>query len=857
LRTWIDRVGACDLSELLHDHARGTLSAPSFDDPALSLVPFSATIKPPTTEPAPPRQRQPDRCYEPAFQSPAELLMPGCLADLQAWLLLVADDLHTMRDHPDERVRPDPFIRGQDCFVPAARGCVWDLRRRGVVEPLDFLAALHGRLDWQYAQLRVPDWPDARLFSYLRDGVRFETPDLPLQIALFPHLVSFPPGFVSLQKEVRRLSDVGGQAWFELFSSMPYLPIRAIPHGATPRKLEPDRWRSTTDAGAPRRLLLDSTGTAVPSLNEWSKRFDHPKECKDAPCDFGLDGTILHSIADPLGLPVLSFDDDVKDYYHHLPLSSEVWWYSTLLTLAVPSDPVELRGSVSTATTQHVEREAVPPREPLLFAAEYVLGFGHFIASNVAQRLSILIVHLLELEVKERDCMSLALDSEGKALAWLQARRDALGSEHARLHTTKMYTDDEASMVVGIPSFICHLRAHRHVTSRLGLIMAIPAKRQAGAAIEWLGVVFVASLGLLFIPRSKWLRSLHALQQAASGLLDLSELRSLNGLLEHLRGILRGTRSWMHGLWTPFKGDFNPNQRFAPDASQLRRLVAWQRRLSEQLGSSLLTLLPHSAVPAWGVRDLLLFIHPDAARAHRAVDRRGLGVYCHGFFVHFALPSLAMALMPIGILELLATILGILTFACYAVYAAGVVLETDSLSSAFTLTDESAHTELGQLSLELLHNAPEFVAICDRLAVRHLLGTCNAMGDAASRNDRDRLTGLAAQLNVRLREEGVPPSFHHVFDTVFARAQALAAEAQHPRPLTMVETARDVSQPHNDLGDGPLSLVARALAAGRAAPVPAGAPSRPSASRGLSATTHPVASSLLLRRARTWRCGGT
>eukprot|EP00965_Chrysotila_dentata_P152292 5032697-Pleurochrysis_carterae.AAC.1 len=48
------------------------------------------------------------------------------------------------------------------------------------------------------------------------------------------------------------------RGWFDVFSHLPYLPIRTICHGATPRKFAPDRWRSTTDAGAPRKHLTDS-----------------------------------------------------------------------------------------------------------------------------------------------------------------------------------------------------------------------------------------------------------------------------------------------------------------------------------------------------------------------------------------------------------------------------------------------------------------------------------------------------------------------------------------------------------------------------------------------------------------------
>eukprot|EP00965_Chrysotila_dentata_P128878 4261042-Pleurochrysis_carterae.AAC.1 len=56
------------------------------------------------------------------FDSPRALLTPRCLQELRAWLDALLDDLVTMRDAPDTRVRPQPFVRGQLCFVPEARG---------------------------------------------------------------------------------------------------------------------------------------------------------------------------------------------------------------------------------------------------------------------------------------------------------------------------------------------------------------------------------------------------------------------------------------------------------------------------------------------------------------------------------------------------------------------------------------------------------------------------------------------------------------------------------------------------------------------------------------------------------------
>eukprot|EP00965_Chrysotila_dentata_P044313 1473307-Pleurochrysis_carterae.AAC.1 len=66
-----------------------------------------------------------------------------------------------------------------------------------------------------------------------------------------------------------------------------------ICHGATPRKYEPDRWRSTTDAGAPRKRLIDDSGLPVPSINDVSRLFPLTPELKPPPRDLANDLALL------------------------------------------------------------------------------------------------------------------------------------------------------------------------------------------------------------------------------------------------------------------------------------------------------------------------------------------------------------------------------------------------------------------------------------------------------------------------------------------------------------------------------------------------------------------------------------
>lgn len=82
-----------------------------------------------------------------------------------------------------------------------------------------------------------------------------------------------------------------------------------------------------------------------------------------------------------IGETVYVGSDDVKDYFQNLALAPSEFWFSSFLTLLAEGDlgfDVDL--------------------EQLAFVAEYRLGFGHFAASNIAQRFSLLLVALVELE---------------------------------------------------------------------------------------------------------------------------------------------------------------------------------------------------------------------------------------------------------------------------------------------------------------------------------------------------------------------------------------------------------------------------------------------------------------------------
>eukprot|EP00965_Chrysotila_dentata_P263263 6214798-Pleurochrysis_carterae.AAC.2 len=119
LRSWVNRVGACDLDDLNCDEAHLDSPAPERASPALALHPFTPLIlfrqvrslshrlgcspRRATLRPSTPR---------------GSYLTPQCFKDLQAWVDTVLDDLTTaVRDEPEARVRPQPPRLAPQCAL--------------------------------------------------------------------------------------------------------------------------------------------------------------------------------------------------------------------------------------------------------------------------------------------------------------------------------------------------------------------------------------------------------------------------------------------------------------------------------------------------------------------------------------------------------------------------------------------------------------------------------------------------------------------------------------------------------------------------------------------------------------------
>ncbi len=147
-----------------------------------------------------------------------------------------------------------------------ARDRVWDCRGKCCVV-LNFHAPLESGLNLSYIARRLRHYPDQYLLANLVDGVRLDA-DVELQTVLVPHLASLPLGYHSVAKELERLRGLG---WYDFTAGFPFWPMYINGQGSTARKLEPDRFRRTTEGGGPRKPTFDSAGLQAISINDASR----------------------------------------------------------------------------------------------------------------------------------------------------------------------------------------------------------------------------------------------------------------------------------------------------------------------------------------------------------------------------------------------------------------------------------------------------------------------------------------------------------------------------------------------------------------------------------------------------------
>ena len=835
-----------------------------WDTSLVASMPFSKRFTPTKTIRIP----QPAPQKDPSFFRPnslAEILLPGAVSKIQAWLQIFSANAINMRHGGRPHKKQATLIIGQDEFVPKARGIVWDCRpfKFGLpAVPMDFSSTLVSDLNREFIKSEASSWPDQELVGMLLDGVQFQA-DVPLQFIFADHLASLPQGFLSVDSE---LSQHIARGWYDLFSFIPYAPCRFMPQGSAPKQGATTKFRRTTDGGCPRcnhpTSCADAAGVTAISLNTaiglhsstQSDRFSDgeaaaiPKwlahEIKPKAQDVAHDMTILRQASLVFNEDVFGFSDDFANYFNQFALHPAEYWKSCLLWNfggATPPRPSDLN---------------VPE---VSVVSEYRLGFGVSLSSSIGQRAAELVLNSFRRRFDEEeealfsrildptsskcfgvgslDELSRSADGLTDACRWIQQRRLLslhTGNNELRLYSAHVYTDDCIITVVGSSRMIRALRIWHATTNAYNIDMAGASKRQLGTRLTWIGFNFFVHAGVLAVTPRKVLKAKDTASRILSGHdVSFAEYRSFVGLLEHMLLFVGGDRTYMYhmyGLNFKLGHRYGPTFRMIFTALQIPVIRRWFCIMATSAGCFLSRALNSlsTAIPplpscftgtAWAPLtppiSERIFLHSDAASESKD---GGLGGYSHGDYWHIPLSTDERALLHITSLEFAAAGINLI---CNANRFVGhdVTVCVDALSSALVLA-QAAYSPMMQAIHELILALPEFKLLAPRLRVQHIFGEVNVFADAASRGRFKLLETIAARVGVVARKTELPQRALAFFEDVKLRARQLsaAAFAATKPPVFMADAAAPTyiysrKRPHhgfrgpvfssNFAGDGP------------------------------------------------------
>jgi site-specific DNA-cytosine methylase len=735
-----------------------------------SATKFASQLLSPThpgtrTDPLP-RKRQ--RRLPPAWFKPKsaeDLLLPKGVEQLRTAMATALDRLTRIKAGEKFRTNKeeDTLVIGEDMMKPPARGVLWDLRTitdsdgniHSEVRPLNFDEPIDSHLNVEMLKTELADFTDQEVLSMLIEGAQFKA-DVEYQIVILPHLSSLPNGVESVEKELRRLEKLG---WYEFYNDLPFVPFRCLPQGSTSRKFEPDRWRRTTDGGAPRYLLFDSTGVEVTPLNvaahgatgvkpikaKNSSRW--VKEIKPSIQELMLDLLVLlHAALQVFFQPIFDGTDDAKDYFNQLQVAPHDRWMTGVHWTDLSPDQSHPWGSC---------------------VEEKVLGFGISTNSNIAQRCSHGLVHMFTKRFDLIEEQHFNQETDPQRVDWI-AKRKALGPGQCRLYLVKIFTDDVKLCVVGVQRAVRLLRCWSQFCAELNLIMAIPVKRVLGCSSPWLGFLTCGIFGVVAVPQAKIVQAVDGLSALVEGKPQRFDVyRSLCGFLEHLVPFDGSGRSSMYGMYDVMRcaDVYGPAAMIFPSPLVQRQAAHRIRVLTRTpyVTATMMEELPATQLIKAPLQ-ALAYIYTDAAKGGGPCYLAG---YCHG--LRWRIPIRAkLQQLPIVALEFLAWLVSFIVFYRHIRHHIGIALCSDSHTSLQVVSKNAAHSPLMQTLHSMLLDTSEFQQLKHKLLVGHVYSEGNTLSDHDSRGKYAECRLIAAQLGIRLRTLPIPARAWAMCNTDFA-----------------------------------------------------------------------------------------
>jgi hypothetical protein len=516
---------------------------------------------------------------------------------------------------------------------------------------------------------------------------------------------------------------------------------------------------------------------------------DGPREVKPTPTQVMSDLSILLAGDRLLDEPIYVFGDDAKDYFNQLALAPEDWW--KLGVVFIHAD----ESSVCRAADSELGR--------LFFVSERRLGFGAKPSSNIAQRFSEALLFMLRQDMDASDALQ-PLAVRPSAVEWRERRHDVCRAAHPdaarddprcttslRLWFVHMYTDDPLAGVVGVDRALRLLRCWRTLTDAVKLRMAIAEKRNLGTWAPWLGVLLCAGLGLVSVPKDKLLRTSARIVAVLTKRCEFSEYRALVGMLEFLLCVNRAPRSVMYGLYAPHRCKRvqldGPSALIRVTAFLAEQLRRWFTLLADTGGAPVTVALHkrHRVAP-------LAVTHAISSDAATDSTPPGLGGFCHGLYWYLELCAEWLEWLHITVLELLATGGSAMRFRAHVVGARRVLLQSDSLATAFVLSRHKSRSDALALAHHELLGDADYVAVAEQADIAHLGGDKNVFADAISRAEWSRFFALCRAIGVRPVNLRPPPRLVPMIEKLVALARLRGVPirvASYSRPAPVLPPA--------------------------------------------------------------------
>ena len=393
----------------------------------------------------------------------------------------------------------------------------------------------------------------------------------------------------------------------------------------------------------------------------------------------------------------------------------------------------------------------------------------------------------------------------------IRERVEKLGARQGRPWWARPFTDDFAWIYVGSAEPEHDLAAHgtmlwRRQCTRARLIMS--DKVGGGTVLDWIGARIVINGGFGTLTPQKRARAILECTLAKQGDRDADELQSTNSYLAHVADLLAAPVGKLRGLGAPIK------------AARMRGLVGTARvsvegfaafdiytemtQLMQTRGSaSLLSAVPDAPATVDGDGRWRLCVESDSCSDVPRPHVCGVGA---GLFWRFELAG-AWKEEHITLTEALGPVFNSIIFPPLFPETE-ILLGTDSLAAAAVQLGQASAPKL--VALQRRQRASQaYQSIRGRLWVRHVAGIANMLSDLGSRDRMREMYLLAAAFGMRLTEIEVPKECLQIADGVMQDSRRIQAQeaAQLPRDGEVrgspTNQSLAVSDPSNDLGDGP------------------------------------------------------